>query len=749
MAGGETHQQQLERLAMRVCAGEVVFFIGAGFSLDSEGNSAQLLIARLLARFEALTECRRKPVTEAEKLACDLRIGLRTTFSIGTRNAPEVTLFEAADLASILKTLAGNYYQINDWITSAFEVLIDRRCKKGASANKSFAKAVNRKENEYLRRYSDKATLEEIDFAWLKEIHEYVRSNPGPRPERVVAGKALFLDTLGFLSKDVMAGCPMDPELERVISSTAERLRLRHHVLAWLAGEGLTRSIVTTNYDLLLDCAYRVSGLLPMKPPKERWPPHEKDPIYRALQLKIPVNRRYCSFTRVADANQFFAQGDAHETALIHKIHGDVETYRIARESKDVRLFRATLPGIVFTFREIQNWREDSWSRDYLSTLMRTHTIVFAGYSAADPVVHDTFRTVYEEIAGYRTRVHEKDATDKSAKAFFANVATTSSFHGMEILRAASRAAGVQAPMLTEHPNLLKFQVRDQETNKVLFPDLDDIFVWLYHLTARELQAQALDREIERLAYHLFGKPAPQREAAAIIAAFEKLRNAEKKEANDFELGADPAECEKVRVKFRRLTDWTRLFHQALLREYRMAENFLRHPNDAFLVYAAMRYRCYSPINDNPTWAAWGVVIELALRRLLAGCDDADAWTGWTNKLDVIEDQWPAISFVPASSSDTPPRPRVRRRLSIELSAMRRLFARTSARRLFAAEAPVVWELRAETVPWWSEDDPRRPATTPSPRNLWSWAACGVSEAASAGREQWLGVFRDEQRRLA
>ena len=56
---------------------------------------------------------------------------------------------------------------------------------------------------------------------------------------------------------------------------------------------------------------------------------------------------------------------------------------------------------MVFTYREIQNWRKDSWSRDLVSTLLRTRTIVLCGYSGTDPVVHDTFRTVYEEILAH------------------------------------------------------------------------------------------------------------------------------------------------------------------------------------------------------------------------------------------------------------------------------------------------------------------------------------------------------------
>src|SRR5438445_13849755 len=49
-----THSS-LARLADRIVAGEVVFFVGAGASRDSEGNTGPVLIARLLARFEAIS----------------------------------------------------------------------------------------------------------------------------------------------------------------------------------------------------------------------------------------------------------------------------------------------------------------------------------------------------------------------------------------------------------------------------------------------------------------------------------------------------------------------------------------------------------------------------------------------------------------------------------------------------------------------------------------------------------------------
>jgi hypothetical protein len=46
---------KLENLAERIYHGQVVFFVGAGFSLDSEGLTGARLLLRLLARFDALS----------------------------------------------------------------------------------------------------------------------------------------------------------------------------------------------------------------------------------------------------------------------------------------------------------------------------------------------------------------------------------------------------------------------------------------------------------------------------------------------------------------------------------------------------------------------------------------------------------------------------------------------------------------------------------------------------------------------
>jgi|SRR5579871_416783 len=711
---GQTRQEQIERLATRICAGEVVFFIGAGFSLDSEGNSAGVLVARLLARIESLTETGGKSTdSELAELANRLRAGLRTTFSLQKDGG----LFDdEAVQGATLTSLAQNYYQFNDWACSAFENLVARFAAKQPGAE--FFATTNARENELLRRYRADASMDAIDVKWLLRLHQHALHNPDFR-ERVFAGKALFLDTLGFPCDRVMGGKPMDADLEEVIGH-AKKIRMRHRVLAWLAAEGLTPALVTTNYDLLLECGFREAGLLPLAPPAALWTDAEK-PLERAERLKLPLNRRYRYFTRIKDATDFFAFGDAREAAVIHKIHGDVAAYRIARGG-DPAQFRKMLPSIVFTFREIQNWREDSWSRDHLSTMLRTRTVVFAGYSAADPVIHDTFRNVYEEIAGYRVQAQDGAGPGKPdggskqecSRAFFTDLDQARSFHGLEILRAASRAAGEPGLELTDHPNLMTFHPEKDRA----FPHLDEVFTWTYHLVARELQQQALEAEIGRIAYQLFAKPSPEEEVNAVIDSFIALRNQEKLEAS----GWDGQDGESARRHCRRVTNWTVEFHRRLMREYQIAESLHRNPSEAFAVHAAKKYPWYTPMGEHPQWCAWGAIVEMAVRRMGAAYLGVgrDAWHITNADLEAVEQAaGPGVSF--RARPDSP----VRRLLCIELSAERRLFPKTAPARRFGALPPKVWELRPETIPWWTKGDERKPEDMPSAGALWWWAGFG------------------------
>jgi hypothetical protein len=724
----ESRRQQLDRLARRICAGEVVFFIGAGFSLDSEGNTAGILIARLVARFHGLSKALEElGRPEAKSLARKLRGHLVAAFSLKAGDDLELDAALSAakpnetspsPLALTVQALSQNYYLINDWMCSAFETLIAELAAGGVPAG--FVERVGRLEQQVMSAWS--AALPALDLAWYLKL--YARQSRLAFVERALMGKALFLDTLGFDSDEVMCGKPMAPRLEDVVSN-AHRLRPRHEILAWLAAEGLCPTVVTTNYDLLLDSAYRLAGLVPIEIAPGQQPPREDS------SMLLPRNRRYRHFTRVAEANQFFSHGDAHESAVIHKIHGCVEAYREARRGADVDKLEQTLKTIVFTFREIQNWREDSWSRDHLATLMRTRTIVFAGYSGADPVIHDTFRTVYEDVARHVSRQpraepppmvdgaapHPKGAR---ARAFFADLNNAGSFHGIEILRSASLASGESSPDVTSHPNLLTYHIGGA------FPSVDDTLRWIYHLCARELQAQALRSEVSRLSYQLFGKRRADEEASRIVDAFQHLRASEAAEADAFDRSPPVAEDADVRRRFERMTRWTCCFSVALLREYQLAELLLRHPTEALRIQKGARYPWYRPLVEHPQWTAWGAVLELALRRSLAAhLDVAGAWASDTTAFDVIEASCPTILFR-ASRAAVGSGPAVRRALRIQLEARRSGFGRDAARPLLSAQRPLEWTLQPETVPWWSSADERRPPSTPCALQLWKWAAYGA-----------------------
>ena len=307
--------------------------------------------------------------------------------------------------------------------------------------------------NFFLGLVGDRDPLEPIDWRVLQAF--------GSDAAR---GKALFLDIMGFASEAVMAGTPTQPDIETVVRSYGGRLRPRHHALARLAREGLAPAMVTTNYDLLLEGAYRLAGFVD----RESGGNPEDE-----LRSGIP------RFSCIAAADQFFSRGEGHRTALLLKIHGSAGVYREVRRRRidAIKASIATgrrrrsgddpwagyLTAMVFTYREIQTWRTDAWSRDLIRTLLRTHTLALCGYSGADPIMHSTFREVYEERASARgVRAGRRAAsTREDAPVFFFGIADRREFYSLEILRAGSGAAGHSEQKLADHPNHIEFQIGD------------------------------------------------------------------------------------------------------------------------------------------------------------------------------------------------------------------------------------------------------------------------------------------------
>src|SRR5262249_48324779 len=130
-------------------------------------------------------------------------------------------------------------------------------------------------------------------------------------------GKALFLDSMGFANTKIMAGTPLEQDLELLAKSYDGRIRPRHHALARLAREGLAAALVTTNYDLLLEGAYRLAGFV------ERELADDPD---GSPSDRLP------RFSTIAGADQFFAQGRGYRTSLLLKIHGCAQQYRKVRK---------------------------------------------------------------------------------------------------------------------------------------------------------------------------------------------------------------------------------------------------------------------------------------------------------------------------------------------------------------------------------------------------------------------------------
>ena len=359
--------------------------------------------------------------------------------------------------------LAKDYYEVNEWFCEAFGTLLSCATSRNRRHIHAAEEDLRRETSRILARQSrtdDHAgfDLDRGDFLRLLKLAG--RDLAGRR----AAGKALFLDALGFRHPNVMGGDPaMETDLEMVEKSYHALLFPRHHVLARFAREGWCPTLITTNFDLLLEGAYRLAGFSGATASESHFP--------------TSVTNGY---EVVSDDVEFFNRAKAFRTAVVVKIHGCARQYR--NSLADPEEWEAYLRALVFTYREIQNWREDPWAADFLRTQLRTRTVVFCGYSLRDPVIHDTFRTVYEEMARAR-RDHggnrvEKNSAKKAPAYFFASAADQS-FHGLAVLNAASEATGCDDVDLTEHPNYLRFHFRGTGG----FPDIDELFRWLY--TAR------------------------------------------------------------------------------------------------------------------------------------------------------------------------------------------------------------------------------------------------------------------------
>jgi hypothetical protein len=602
---------QLSRLAQRILAGEVVFFVGAGFSIDSEGLSAARLIRRLLVRLHALDHLQAVPGTAFKRLA-----GM---FSV------KATLPEIAGKKAPVNQLAVRYYEINEWMCRAYGELVcgaqpaswPEFCQRLFAAEVQAAKDAETAAEADPDQVTRTWTWTDERFQALPEVWWDHSRGKLSLTDRKALGKLVFVQTLGFHDAEVMAGTPfpLNGDIAEVERSFRGRLRPRHHVLARFAREGFYDSVLTTNFDLLLEGALRLSGFGTGVP--------------RAASSLTATQH----FDVLASPQAFFQRGKAVQTFTVLKLHGCAGLLRTLHEQRLEATVQKTpveheqdklanqfkyLPQLVYTYREIQNWRDDSWAADHLSTLLRTHTLVFAGYSTADPVMHNTFRGIYEEMARKTAESAHQDRRSATthlpdnAPAYFFGFSNSSQpveFHGKEVLDSASQAVGAtpNGPLGPDHPNYLRFAPVWDKTSAE--PHLDELLEWTQHDILRNQQAAALNCELPGLIARLFRRR-PASECRQIHEAFEKLKN---DEIGELERAANSAEARRC---LRRILGWSNGFHLALRREW--ARGLLLASNSGNLsVVADLEHPLwYFPASERPSWTAWSAVLELALRRL-------------------------------------------------------------------------------------------------------------------------------------
>ena len=714
----------IQRMAERVLAGNVVFFVGAGFSIESEGNSAGRLIGRLLVRLVTISAVLHRCAGHASQGGAILD-RLRTAFRLKDVSSAEPARCVTRENVD---ALAREYYAFNEWVISALGTLADEvLAPDSAHRRATFERDTQQMEQLLIQLLGDsRAALDPVDWDALEAL-----------TGDSVRGKALFLDTMGFANERVMRGRPRESDVLAVLASYGDRLGARHHALARLAREGLAPLLVTTNYDLLLEGAYRLAGMV-----DRDFPPSSPTTIPPAT---------IATYARVAGARYYFGSGETQRTARIFKIHGCVDHYRMARggiapaarAGGNPGSWAAYLPALVFSYREIQTWRHDAWSRDLIRTLLRTQSLVLCGYSGADPVLHSTFREVYDEmVATIAARSPEPETTSAKhaaaadAPLFFFDVAGKREFHGFELLRAATAAAGLPLKdSLLEHPNHVEFDLpRDA------FPRLDDHFRLLTHCVMRETQQRALNTRARRLSLRLLKRACPDAEHATLLTQFAALR--EREVASVLQAASTSGDAAAVRAAVRRsfaaAVDWTWQFVPGLMRELALAELVEARQGPGSAPDSVRDAPWYYPVAERPEWAAWAAILELAVRDMVRRVHNDSSRAAQLTWVLAEESPHAVLSFAECHGVQPVA-------LCIRLKGFERIGR--PLRLIGAFRRIVLWEFSEQDVPWamgqWDEmpKPPARGVLTPPADIVWRFALGDAGWGASAGAQlrarQW------------
>ena len=322
----------LPKLAERIRRGEVVFFVGAGFSIDSEGMSAGVIVRRLWVRLEGLCVlCWGEGGQQVLK-------EFWATFSLGRYDGVGF-LEEVRNWATsmprprepwratshAIEDMASRYYEFNEWLCKAYGRLLAlvRGKYRDPAAYERFLNDLEKLEGALSRDGHAKHALPSEIPSWLFKCG--LGSSPKP-VETFQLGKLVLMASFGFWDEAAMAGRCREAEhlrghgrresddhaKEGIEHAVRDRLRLRHHVLARLAREGYCPTLVTTNFDMLLEEAMHASGLEaePHGGDGGTGMAHGPDRIAEAFSLQVPY------YDVISDPHAFYLRGKAFKTAL-------------------------------------------------------------------------------------------------------------------------------------------------------------------------------------------------------------------------------------------------------------------------------------------------------------------------------------------------------------------------------------------------------------------------------------------------
>jgi hypothetical protein len=421
-----------------------------------------------------------------------------------------------------------------------------------------------------------------------------------------------------------------------------------------------------------------------------------------------------------------------------------MEALIASNDTEDQTRVRAYLRQVVYTYREIQNWRSDHWTADLLRTLLRTRTLVFGGYSTADPVIHDTFRSVYEEMERHQGAFTEAQDEGGRAPAYFLGFSKgerASEFHAEQVLRSASRAVGhsLGGSGHGEHPHYLRFGPGSSEQPQLA---LDELMGLLSHQVFRRQQRDALRTEAAALVSRLTGRRRPRSEVDAVIEGFGSLVDAEWDGIHDERISA-----EAVGRAIRQALGWSGGFHASLRREWALALALGQRQGVGLLSAANLVRRMrhplwYFPASERPGWTAWSAVVELALRNLAVHLAPPHGEPPST--VEATHNVLPTV-ILPYQVSSHGAGVVSRIALTIQLEGLDRM-DKPPVGVGFPARR-VVWSFAEDALPWMgnvaSEPSPRCGVSqvtwmAPPPAScIWDWAR----NVFENGAVKWVGLF--------